>query len=58
MVKFKYQKRMKIYTASTFVDAGLKLNQKSDRAAIIGGGDGGVQENVFLKVWLNRLVRA
>ena len=28
--------------SSTFVDAGLKLNKKKDKAAIIGGGDGGV----------------
>ena len=28
--------------SSTFVNAGLKLNQKKEKAAIIGGGDGGV----------------
>jgi len=28
--------------SSTFVNAGLKLNKDKDRAAIIGGGDGGV----------------
>ena len=35
--------------SSTFVDAGLKLNQKSDRAAIIGGGDGGVARECVSK---------
>mgnify|MGYP000011691781 FL=1 len=28
--------------SSTFVNAGLKLNKDKDRAAIIGGGDGGI----------------
>ena len=28
--------------SSTFVNSGLKLNSKKDKAAIIGGGDGGV----------------
>ena len=35
--------------SSTFVDAGLKLNQKNDRAAIIGGGDGGVARECVSK---------
>ena len=35
--------------SSTFVDAGLKLNQKSDRAAIMGGGDGGVARECVSK---------
>ena len=28
--------------SSTFVNSGIKLNKKNDKAAIIGGGDGGV----------------
>ncbi|MEK9747002.1 MAG: RsmD family RNA methyltransferase, partial [Pelagibacteraceae bacterium] len=35
--------------SSTFVEAGLKLNQKNDRAAIIGGGDGGVARECVSK---------
>ncbi len=30
------------FYSSTFVNSGLKLNSKKDKAAIIGGGDGGV----------------
>ena len=34
--------------SSTFVNAGLKLNKNKDKAAIIGGGDGGVaRECIF-----------
>ena len=35
--------------SSTFVNSGLKLNQKKDNAAIIGGGDGGVARECISK---------
>ena len=35
--------------SSTFVGAGLKLNKENDRAAIIGGGDGGVARECISK---------
>ena len=35
--------------SSTFVGAGLKLNKKNERAAIIGGGDGGVARECITK---------
>ena len=35
--------------SSTFVGAGLKLNKKNERAAIIGGGDGGVARECISK---------
>ena len=35
--------------SSTFVGAGLKLNKKNERAAIIGGGDGGVARECIAK---------
>ena len=52
---------MNIYQ-STFVGAGLKLNNSNDRAAIIGGGDGGVareciSKNLILLIGLNLIQR-
>ena len=35
--------------SSTFVGAGLELNKQSERAAIIGGGDGGVARECISK---------
>ncbi len=35
--------------SSTFVNSGLKLNKSKDKAAIIGGGDGGVARECILK---------
>ena len=35
--------------SSTFVNAGLKLNKNKDKAAIIGGGDGGVARECISK---------
>jgi len=35
--------------SSTFVGAGLKLNKNNERAAIIGGGDGGVARECISK---------
>ena len=35
--------------SSTFVGSGLKLNKNTDRAAIIGGGDGGVARECISK---------
>ena len=35
--------------SSTFVGAGLNLNKKNERAAIIGGGDGGVARELISK---------
>ena len=35
--------------SSTFVNAGLKLNKNKDKAAIIGGGDGGVASECISK---------
>ena len=35
--------------SSTFVNSGLKLNSSKDRAAIIGGGDGGVARECISK---------
>ena len=35
--------------SSTFVSSGLKLNPSKERAAIIGGGDGGVARECILK---------
>ena len=35
--------------SSTFVNAGLKLNKDKDKAAIIGGGDGGVARECISK---------
>ena len=35
--------------SSTFVGAGLKLNRNNERAAIIGGGDGGVARECISK---------
>ena len=35
--------------SSTFVNAGLKLNKNKDKAAIIGGGDGGVARECVSK---------
>ena len=35
--------------SSTFVGAGLSLNKENDRAAIIGGGDGGVARECISK---------
>ena len=35
--------------SSTFVGAGLKLNKSNERAAIIGGGDGGVARECISK---------
>ncbi|MDC3030656.1 adenosylmethionine decarboxylase [Candidatus Pelagibacter sp.] len=35
--------------SSTFVEAGLSLNKNNDRAAIIGGGDGGVARECISK---------
>ena len=35
--------------SSTFVNAGLKLNKNKDKAAIIGGGDGGVERECISK---------
>ena len=44
--------------SSTFVGAGLNLNQNNERAAIIGGGDGGVareciSKNLILLIGMN-----
>ena len=36
--------------SSTFVGAGLNLNKKNERAAIIGGGDGGVARECILSL--------
>ena len=35
--------------SSTFVNSGLKLNQSKDKAAIIGGGDGGIARECISK---------
>ena len=35
--------------SSTFVGAGLNLNNNNDKAAIIGGGDGGVARECISK---------
>ena len=39
--------------SSTFVNSGLKLNSKKEKAAIIGGGDGGVARECISKGFSN-----
>jgi spermidine synthase len=50
MVKYKVASTDEHLYSSTFVGAGLDLNKNNERAAIIGGGDGGVARECISKI--------